>query len=499
MTVCRRAMSFNAQAAHIEEQRLLVACEAATAVVLLLMFVAVRDLPMVNLPQHAAQLASWLDFAKPECEASQFVLNLRTPYLLAYLIARVLASMLGVIISLKLVVWLAVVGQVLGLHFLCKRLGHDPWLALLGLPLALGYNFLFGFVSYIFALPFLYVCVGFAATYAERQSLVGAAALVAALTAALLSHGIAFAQALLFVIPLLVFGKGSILFRTLPLLLTIIAAVAWLMPGPTMARLGSDLWLPDLRRLLSLPGLLVGSGSDDIVASLYGTFLLLMVGLAMGHPIRNLGRTLPGVLIVIGFCFGPTIYRGYGPLWPRFAVLLVPAALLAFGPTTNVGRIAHVWRRAATLAVVAVWLCTFGFRLSMFNRETISFHDLVDELPNGLRVRPIVFEAEGQAFPELPVFTHLPAYYLVAKGGTQGYSFAMYPSSVIRYRKGIVPKMNSGEEWAPEAFRIDVELHDYDCFIVHSKADRYQSLFGASKGAVQLRAHAGDWWSYCVA
>ena len=40
--------------------------------------------------------------------------------------------------------------------------------------------------------------------------------------------------------------------------------------------------------------------------------------------------------------------------------------------------------------------------------------------------------------------------------------------------------MNSGEEWAPEAFRIDVELHDYDCFIVHSKADRYQSRFGAS-------------------
>ena len=465
---------------------------------MLAVFLMMRDLPMVDLPQHAAQIAIWLNFGNPEYHADQFVLNFRTPYLLAYLVARLLAIGVGVMISLKLVIWLAVVGQVLGLHFLCKRLGHDPWLALLGLPLGLGYTFLFGFVSYIVALPLLYLCVGLAAGYAARPSLAAGAMLVTTLMAVLVSHGFAFAQTLLFVGPLLMFGKGSIGARSLPLLLPISAAAAWLMPSQAAARLGVDLWEPGLGRLVSLPGILVGSGVKDIDAGLYGLLLLLLLGLTFGPLVRSLGRTLPGVFIVLGFCAFPEVYRGYPLLWPRFAMLLVPAMLLAFRPRTEVGRLVAFGRQATMLAAVAVWVLLFALRASEFNRDTSHFHEIVDTLPSGLRVRPIVFDPESHAFPDLPVFTHLPAYYFVAKGGTQGYSFAMYPTSVIRYRDGTVPKMRAGEEWAPEAFRIEAELRDYDCFIVHSKHDRYHELFGLSNGAVELRDHAGDWSSYCV-
>ena len=478
--------------------RPLVACEAVICTVLLVAFIVARDLPMVDLPQHAAQIATWVNAAKPEYHSDQFVLNLRTPYLSAYLLARLLASTFGVLIALKIVVWLSVGGQILGLHFLCKRLGHDPWLALLGLPLALGYSFLFGFVSYIAALPLLYLCVGLATTYASRPTLARGTALVVSVLAVLVTHGIAFAQTLLFVGPLLLLGNGSAISRALPLVVPIAAAVAWLVPGPIVAQPGNDLWMPSLRRLLCLPGLLVGTSEQDIVASVYGALVLLTLSLALGQPTRDIRRWLPLAFVVCGFCAGPTIYRGYGPIWPRFAVLVVPATLLAFRSTANATPRAAFTRRAALFATALVWTIIFSFRLAKVNRETSSLHQLIDDLPSGLRVRPVVFEAESRAFPDLPIFTHLPAHYLVEKGGTQGYSFAMYPSSVIRYRKGIVPKMSSGQEWEPEAFRIGAELNDYDCFMVHSATDRYRQLFGEANGAVHLCARAGDWWSYCA-
>lgn len=479
------------------DERWLIVCETVIAGLVLAAFVTVRDLPMVDLPQHAAQLTVWLNFGNPEYHADQFVLNLRTPYLLAYGVARLLAPAFGVLVALKLVIWLAIVGQMLGLHGLCKRLGHDPWLALLGLPLALGFTFLFGFVSYIVALPFFYLCVGLAASYAARPSLRDGAWLVASLLAVLISHGFAFAQTLLFVVPLLVFGKGPLRARALPLLIPLFAAAAWLMPGPAARRLGVDVWEPSFKRLLSLPGMLLGSSEKDVRASCFGLLLIVLLGFAVGPPVRALGRLLPGAATFLGFCGFPEMYRGYPLLWPRFAALMVPAVLLVFQPRKSATRRVMRARRAMLLAAVAAWAGIFALRLTRFNRETPDFHKVADALPRGLRMRPIVFDAESQAFPDLPVFTHLPAYYFVAKGGTQGYSFAIYPSSAIVYREGFNAKMHSGEEWDPEAFRIEAELPDYDCFLVHSKHNRTQVLFGTLPGAVGLRAHSGDWWSYC--
>ena len=243
--------------------------------------------------------------------------------------------------------------------------------------------------------------------------------------------------------------------------------------------------------------MLVGSGIGDITASVYGSILLILLGLAVGRPVFALSRLLPGAFVILGFCAFPEVYRGYPLLWPRFALLLIPAMLLAFRPCRDVGRNGPLIRHATLLAAVGVWACIFSLRLMKLNRETSHFHDIADALPRGLRVRPVIFDPESDAFPDLPVFTHLPAYYLVDKGGTQGYSFAIYPSSAIRYREGIIPRMSSGEEWAPEAFRVEKELHNYDCFMVHSKRDRYK-LLGASRGAVELCTQSGDWRSYCV-
>src|SRR3954466_14166480 len=83
-------------------------------------------LPMVDLPQHAAQLSIWVHQGDPLfSEPRRFLVNWRTPYLGAYLAARVFALGLGVLPALKLTVCGAVLLHLWAFWCVASKLGHS--------------------------------------------------------------------------------------------------------------------------------------------------------------------------------------------------------------------------------------------------------------------------------------------------------------------------------------------------------------------------------------
>src|SRR5262249_45640469 len=158
-------------------------------------FFAFRDLPMVDLPQHASQIATWLHWDDPSYPHGHLELNFRTPYLLAYGLTGLFAPLVGVVPALKLVVWLAVVGNAFSLLHLARKLGPDPWIGLLGLPTAVGYSFYFGFVSFLAATPIAVLCHGAALDHATKPSRRSGLWLAGLLSLTLVGHGVAFAIA----------------------------------------------------------------------------------------------------------------------------------------------------------------------------------------------------------------------------------------------------------------------------------------------------------------
>jgi len=468
---------------------------ATLTLALVVALFAFRDLPMVDLPQHAAQIATWLNWDDPAYRTHELELNFRTPYLLAYPIARLAAPVLGVVGALKLVVALGVVLHVAAFAHLVRRLGHDPWLCLLGVPTALGYAFCFGFVSFLVAVPLLTFAIAEALPHAERPSLRTGLVLSTLLCLTLLAHGIALALAMLAVAPLLLRGGGRLIARLSPLAPPVLFGGAWLLPGTSTSRIGVTYWDLSWDRLRELTGMLVGIGSADGAAFCVGLLLLIGAGCLLGTPSRRPERFLPIGLTLLGFLVFPTLFRGVGPLSPRFVVLIVPGLLLAFEPRHGEARRVTAPARAAIAALAAGWVLVWTLRLPAYNRETEGFHALITRMPPGLDVRPIVFERESQAFPGVPALLHLPAYYQVQKGGTQGYSFAMYPISVVRHRAGVAPRMGGGAEWSPQTFDWRREYAKYDYFVVHSTRDRSMELFESSPDVV-LEKREGDWWAY---
>ena len=473
---------------------------AITGGVLSVLFLAclfgVRYLPMVDLPQHAALISVWARAGDPAFpESRNFVVNWRTPYLVAYVFARVITPLIGVLGALKVVVWLSAVGHQLAFAHLVKQLGHPRWLTLLGLPLALGYGFYFGFVSFVSAVPLAILALSAALVHREHPSWQSGGLLGGALCATLATHGFAAALTLLMVGPLLLRGGGTLFARVLPLVWPLLLTVLWLVPGESTRSIGETIWSPRFRDLIEVPALLFAASAADHLGSLFGCLALALVLLSVGSPSRSIERWAPLSLLVLGFCLFPLSLHGFGPLHPRFAVLMVPGLLLAFEPR----RVALVRRPALLVHGFCVaWFAVLVVRLAAFDRETRPIEAFIDRMPRGLRVRPVIFDRDSQAFPALPALLHLSAYYAAAKGGMQGYSFAMYPNNMIRYVPTYKHGMGSGDEWAPERFSATAELKNYDCFLIHSRSNRAANLFGDRIAEVTLEFHEADWWAYRV-
>ncbi len=469
--------------------------ELALSVTLLAIFLGPRDLPLVDLPQHALQIANWIRLNAHDNAVSDLELNFRTPYLLGYPVARALAEVVPVLVALKLTLWASITLQAVTLRKLCLRLGHDPWLGLLGFPLGLGYSFCFGFVAFCAALPLVNWAILRALDHRDAPTWWRGLGLAVTLALLLVAHGVALGFLVVVLAPLLLWGGGKFWQRLLPLAAPPLLALLWLVPGGTSTRLGGDLWALEPQRLLELPGQLVGIGAADPIATLLGSLLLVTVGWSVGAR-RSLLFMFPLVASLLGYLFFPTMFRGAGPLGPRFSAYVVPTALIAFAPSAAHAAKLRTTRRALILLLAGSVQLVFFQRLRGFNREASDFHALTARLPPGLAIRPIVFDRASSTFPGIPAHLHVPAYYALEKGGSTGYSFAMYSISVVRLRAGVRAKMGGGAEWAPERFDAEHEADDYDYFIVKSALDRTSSLFAGPSPVAVLDQHIGDWWGY---
>jgi hypothetical protein len=377
-----------------------------------------------------------------------------------------------------------------------RRLGYPRWLEPLGLPLGLGYPFYFGLVSFVAAMPFVLLALVAALRVREAPGWRSGAIFAVALCATLITHGFAFGVTSLIVGPILLRGRGNILIRFLPFVVPVALWAIWLFPAHSVRTIGSTAWQPRLLDLLGAPALWFAASSADHLAVVFGYGVLALLVLALGHPSRLPETWVPLLFMIAGFCLFPLMLEGFGPLHPRFAAFLPVTTLLAFEPRRA--------PRGPAIALLAPALCTvwfvlFAVRLRDFSRETAPVRDFIAHAPPGWRVRPLVVERDSTTFPGLPALLHLPAYYMAEKGGLQGYSFAMYPTSVIRYTSAATVLMGGGAEWHPEWFSAEAELEHYDCVLLHGRSDPGASLFGARRGDVALDFHEKDWWAYRVA
>jgi hypothetical protein len=433
-------------------------------------------LPMADLPEHLAQVAIWKHFDDP-CHgfADKYELHFSTPYLFGYVFLRLLALLMTVTAAAKVVVWLAVILFPLSVRTLLQRAGGDPWLSLLVFPLAYGYSFYWGFLSWVLALPLAILHATLLFERRPRMQAILGVLLVA-------SHGLMFAfSAALTLAMALVRRSWATALSTIP--------GAVLMSAFLLRRTTTDqgiTWKLGFARVTDFPSLLFANAWEPAALVLIAA-MMAIVALARPRVTRDGSRWVFAVVALAAYALLPFGLSGTAYVYPRFAVLVAIAALLLADVKT--GRAARV----LIVMLVVGWSLVLADRFSRFDAEARELDAILERVPPARRVAQMNVNAFSEHVPG-PVFWHSGALYQVRRGGIAAWSFASLESwypAIVRFRPGAEPLIVSR---TTPADGIDWNgLLQYDYLLIRGGNPLRGPLRDAPQPLV-ITVRSGSWW-----
>lgn len=457
---------------------------AGCAALAVLPLVVTGTLPMADLPEHMAQVAIWKHFQDSCFGFSRtFELNWATPYLLGYVVARLLAIPFTVSAAMKITVAIGVVAMPLSMRVLFRRAGGDAaWLSLLGFPLAYGYAFYWGFLNFWVAVPLgvLYVALLY-----ERRT----RAVVLGLMAVVLLVG----HALVFVFCCGVTVAVAVLRRAPgPVVAILPAGVLFLLEYlglqiPETAVREGIAWMPSASRFLELSSHVIANAWEPLGLVLIAAVALVLAVGRFGVT-RDTARWGFAGLAAFAYLLGPFAVSGSVFFYGRFAVFVAVSALFVFDEP----RRARTAVRTLVILIVVSWMALLGTRFYRFGLEAGAFERLIDGLPANRRVVLFNVLPFSEHVPG-PVFWHYGALYQVRKGGLSGWSFSNHFITLVRYKDGAEPEIRSrttpveGIDWPG--------VLQYDYLLVRG-ADVRMWMFRHAPVPVRLRGRSGQWWLF---
>ncbi|HKR36028.1 MAG TPA: hypothetical protein VJT10_14385, partial [Steroidobacteraceae bacterium] len=130
-----------------------------------------RMLPLVDLPQHAAQIAALQEMWSGNAAFLRlFDINWFTPYLLGYLLLYAFALVVPVDVAAQILVSLAVASLPLLAGRLLRVAGADERWKWLTIPGSFSFCFYWGFLSFIVAAPFALLFLEYSIRYAREPT-----------------------------------------------------------------------------------------------------------------------------------------------------------------------------------------------------------------------------------------------------------------------------------------------------------------------------------------
>ncbi len=416
--------------------------------------------PMVDLPQHAAQVALWRDLILGLTPfADELRVNLATPYLVGYGLALPFAFFVAPATALKIVLSGALLGFVAAGRGLRREIDADPRLDWLWLAGPFGFAWHWGFFTFLVAAPLALLVARLQIRHAASPDRGAALKLAAAGAALLFCHGLLFLFALVIggVLGLFVLareGLAAALRRATPYVALVAALAVFMLARilvgesspATTTHFGAALWQ---RPFLALAHVFSA-------ASLFPALALALVGLAapflMGlRPNRSAGVALFAAAACVIVCAPDTAFAT-GFLQQRFALFLLPFYALMFGRPADDGAAQGAPAQAALIAAVALGLALTGVRAVAFAREEADFERVMAAAEPGRRALTLVFDRASPAAGLDIAYLHWPAWYQADRGGFADFNFAQFHPQVVRLKRDAPAPVDEPRGWSPQEF-----------------------------------------------
>jgi hypothetical protein len=477
---------------------------------------------MVDLPQHAAQVALLLNLGNPGFPFSDlFQFNLFTPYLLGYGLIAAFTPMLGIVAACKLIIWLALAAFALASRFLLREAGADPYWAWLAFPVLYGFTYQWGLLIYLIAAPIGLVFLALVWRMKAQPDLRSSLAITLMLFALFFCHVLILGFFSLIALAYWMFSVQRLrdfIKCAWPVAAVVPLVAIWFVHAlnhqsahfPT----GWDLsWFhtdddyyfriaawadqnnPGWGRINGFIPRLLGT-RPQLALTLLGIFMLALPFLAGGRISTSRVRFIPVIVVSSILLLFPTFLFGTMYTFQRFAYLFVPLYLIMVDTPASADRVQRSLRLLAPLIAFG-WIGYMSVHAVQLNKDMEGFDDVVAKMEPGRRALSLVFQRDD-SHSIAPVFLHFPSWYAALKSGITDPSFANSLQLPVIFKPEHVPKAKPyGFEWNPQWFdwqRFDGGLYDY--FVVRAPVDTAGYLFKNSPCAVALAARSGQWWLY---
>lgn len=463
--------------------------------------------PMIDLPQHAGQVALLKDLLLGQSPwAALFRINLFTPYLLGYGLALPLTFIMPVAAALKLLLSLAYLAFVAVCVKVRKHFGADPRLDWLFLPGFFGFAYHWGFFTFLLAAPIGLWFILLAARYSQHQTPARATDLGAAGLLLLASHGLVFLFAL-------AVGMGTIALRwkqvkmrmlaAAPYAFLILACMAYFLinrhanAGMQTSITGITAWNGGLLRLPKAVIYTLTANISGHEFVLWGSAMtsLIIAPWLLGLRIdwRRTPSWIPFATLLCLFVLVPSYAAGTVFLYQRFGLFLLPAYAWMF-PSHSANTV--VKKLALFMLVAVCWgvLGVYSARAWQFREETADFDRLLSQLEPRQRALMLVFDPDSEATGSLRTYAHYPAWYQAEQQGLVDFNFAWFPPQIVRFRPTHLPAVMPGFEWHPERFDwSENQGSTYRYFFVRTAQPLSQDLFKGTDCRPRLLSTSGEW------
>ncbi len=460
-------------------------------------------LPMVDIPQHAAQVVAWRAILEGHFAWADLVeLKYLNPYLLGYGLLLPLTYIMSVTAATKFLLSASFLAFVWLCILLRRELGGDKgldWFFLFGF---FGMGWQWGFLTYLCAAPLVILFIIVALRQADDNSPKNQLLVLLAGCALLFSHGLQFLFAVTIGGLFILINRCSIgdkirAYAPYYALAILTVGVRWAMdPGKNLTVSPTDavdlvLWL---RRPLTALYRVSGGGSKDwaVIPPLLA-FAVPLLPVRRPGPLR---AWIPFAVCAAVLLFVPSTLMSTAYVYQRFSLFLLPFWALAFRPD-EAAAAPPAWQsplRFAVLAIAALSATAVTAQRQLaFARNSAGFETVLAAAEPNRRALSLIYE-RSEPNASVPEYLHYPAWYQAEKGGFVDFNFAYFFSLIVRYRRDRMPTLTTNYGYMSPQTEIaaDLPLFDY-LFIRGTPEEVDQMLKNNPQCQFKLRAEDGFW------
>lgn len=443
-------------------------------------------LPMVDLPQHAGQVAALKSIMLGEVTDPWFKdieLNYLTTYWIAYLATLLLSFLMPINYAINTVVAIAFLLFVLSFSYLRKRFNGANVLDWILLPCFFGFSYSWGFLTFLLAIP---IGVFLVIQNLDLLKTNNNKYMIRIIWIGILlyfSHMLIFLLFCLMASCMTLVNNGyslKIKFKQLiPFYLLALLIPFFLMTLDFFMDKGLsqyiDVYYPRysygffgarIAFILLYPWSVI---QNPIFPIEFFSILFLVLPFFIGCKLtKDFKRYVPFIIVLLAWFTLPEIVARTNIVYQRFSILLYPCYILIFEK-----RIEEVDLEKIKIKLVlsCIWiasslgLLTISIRdIINFHKELVPFESFLLKAPSHRRALYLAYEPNDSK--NINTFAYAGSWYQALKSGWVDYNFAWFPPQVVRYKLSGIPESKVGFAWEPQNFSTFKNCDYYDMLIV---------------------------------